>query len=226
MSSENSMSIEERLDRIESSLARIASAIDQAPDLISIATDSVDEFVVKASRNGADVDQRIKDSLALIGRLSDPNISGALNGLLDFVEQAPGLISIAADSFDEQVSIVNSGPVKLNDRITAGGKLLLRLSDPAMTDKIEGLLALADQAPGLISITVDTMDELMKSGALLDPDNMAFFKDAFSAIVDAKNETPARVGGFFGTLKAFRDSDRQKALGFFMNVIKKIGQKI
>jgi len=221
MSINSTSSIEDRLRRIEDSLSKITDAMDQAPSLNSIATDTVDEMFSDAKRQGVDVDERFKNAIALLGRLSDPNVSGALNGLLDFVEQAPGLISIAADSIDEGIQDINSGTIKMDDRIATGKQLLMRLSDPAMAQKIDGLLNLADQAPSLVSIAVDSIDEVMGTG-----ENITFLKETADAILRAKNESPATVGGLWGTLRAFRDPDRQKALGFIMNALKNIGKNI
>ena len=40
----------------------------------------------------------------------------------------------------------------------------------------------------------------------------------------AQQEPPAKVGGVFGLLRALNDPDRQKALGFLMNLLKHLGK--
>jgi uncharacterized protein YjgD (DUF1641 family) len=105
--------------------------------------------------------------------------------------------------------------------------LMNQLSDPDMVKKIESLLKLADQAPGLIAMTTDAIDEIMKKGQVwLNPENLYVMHRAMEALSEAHEQEPAKVGGFFGTLKVFKDKDRQKALGFVMNVIKNYGNKM
>jgi len=103
-------SLEQRLTRIEQKLDRLTSVIDEAPVMMSMATDSVDELMTQERNKGVDVDKRIRDGLHLLGRLSEPEVNRALHGLVDFVEEAPGLLSMAADSVDEEIRRGNQGP--------------------------------------------------------------------------------------------------------------------
>jgi len=231
---ENSSSIEARLERIERSLEKITSNIDQAPSMMSIAADSVDELLSNAKNDGKDIDSRIKDGLHLLGRLSDPKVNASLNGLIDLLEQSPGLVSMAADSMDEVIAQSNSGPIRLDDRIRGITHVLNKLSDPVMVDKLDNLLELADQAPGLVSMTVDSIDEFMQRNpylvedtlSFLKQENLIFLKQAGDALTEAQSQQPAKVGGIFGLLRTLKDPDRQNALGFLMNVLKNLGKKI
>lgn len=227
METEQLTSIEERLERIEKSIAQLTQGISQAPVMMSMATDSVDEWVSNAKSHGVNVDDRIKGGLQLLGRLSDPQMQKALNGMLDFVEQSPGLISMFADSVDESMREANRGSVRIDDRVKGVTHLLNKLSDPVMIEKMDGLIKLSDQVPGLVSMLVDSTDEIMKKGQVwLDPENLNVVHRAFEALSEAHEQEPAKVGGFFGTIKVFGDKDRQKALGFVMNVIKNYGKKM
>lgn len=221
------ISLEQRLESIEKKLDRLASIAEEAPVMMSMATDSVDELITQAKDKGVDVDKRIRDGLHLLGRLSEPEVNHALNGLVDFVEQAPGLLSMAADSVDEEIRKVNSGSVRLDDRIEGVRHLLNKLTHPEMLEKLNGLMKLADQAPGLSAMMVDSLDEFMAdNSALMDPANLDFLKKAGESLSEAQSEPTERIKGIFGFYRAINDSDNQRALGFLLKVLKKLGQKI
>ncbi|GAB5553843.1 MAG: hypothetical protein Sapg2KO_34340 [Saprospiraceae bacterium] len=228
------MTVEDRLSRIERSLDRIASGMDQAPVMLSMATDSIDEYIDAAKQKGIQIEDRFQDTLHLLGRLSDPKINQSLNNLLDTLEQAPGLVSMTVDSVDELVRQSNQGTVRLDDRIAGMGQLLNKLSDPKMVERLNGLITLSEQAPGLMALTVDSIDAFMiryeqefkDSLSFLQRDNLVFLKNVGEAMTEAQNQEPAKVGGVFGLLRALKDSGRQKALGFLMNVLKNLGNKL
>lgn len=229
-----SMTVEDRLSRIERSLDRIASGMNQAPVMLSMATDSIDEYLGAAKQEGIQIEDRLKDTLHLLGRLSDPKINRSLNNLLDTIEQAPGLVSMTMDTVDELVSQSNQGAVRLDDRIAGVGQLLRQLSDPQMVERLNGLMKISEQAPGLMAMTVDSIDAFMvrydqefkDSLSFLHRDNLMFLKNVGEAMNEAQNQEPAKVGGVFGLLRALKDSGRQKALGFLMNVLKNLGNKL
>ena len=234
MVTSSTITIEERLARIEQAIGKISGNLEQAPVMASIATDSLDELLSKAKNNGADVDQRMQDALSLLGRLSDPKITTALNNLLDFVEQAPGLISMLTDSVDEGLKKANSGKHPLDTRIASAVGLVDKISNPEMLAKIEDFMSLVDQGPGLMAMAMDSMDEFMRRNgdtvndllAFLQKDNLLLLKNAGDAFTEAQQEPPAKVGGLFGMLRTLRDPGRQKALGLLMNVLKNFGNKI
>ncbi|MEE9438939.1 MAG: DUF1641 domain-containing protein [Saprospiraceae bacterium] len=234
MVTESTMTVEERLTRIEQSIEKLANGIDQAPMMMSIATDSIDELLRNAKDNGTNIDDRLKSGLHLLGRLSDPKVNGALNNLLDAVEQGPGLVSIIADTVDETMKSANTGTVRMDDRIKGITHLLNKLSDPTMVDKVDSLLKLSDQAPGLVAMTMDSVDAFMMrygedfkaATAFMGQENLIFLKNAAESFTEAQKQPPAKVGGIFGMLRTLKDPSRQKSLGFLMNVLKNLGNKL
>ena len=228
------LSVEDRLTRIERSLEQIASGMSQAPVMLSMATDSLDEYLGTAKQEGIHVEDRLKDTLHLLGRLSDPKINQSLHALLDTLEQAPELVSMIMDTVDEVIGQSNQGSVRLDDRIKGLGHLFNKLSDPEMVDRLNGLIKISEQAPGLMALTVDSIDAFMlryeqefrDSLSFLHRDNLYFLKNVGEAVTEAQNQPPTKVGGIFGLLRALNDSGRQKALGFLMNVLKNLGNKL
>lgn len=220
-------SLEQRLSRIEQKLDRLTSIIDEAPVMMSMATDAVDELMTRERNKGVDVDKRIRDGLHLLGRFSEPEVNRALNGLVDFVEQAPGLMSMATDALDEQIRKSNQCSVSLDDRIAGMRHLLNKLTDPEMVQKLDGVVKLADQAPGMTAMMVDIFDEFVRNNpAIADPANIEFLRKAGEALSEAHREPTERIKGIFGFYRAINNSDNQRALGFLLNVLKKLGQKI
>lgn len=223
---ETELSIEERLGRIEETLNKLSTGLDQAPSMISIATDSIDELIRQSDTTQINFDDRLKNGLHLLGRLSDPKINSALNNLCDVIEQGPGLVSLTMDSLDEGISKLNQGPIKLDDRIKGVMNLMGKMSDPRMVERIDGLIAFSEQVPGLVAMTMDSVDEIVKKNLQLNSKNIDLIKNLAEALNEAQNEPPAKVGGIFGLLGALKDPGRQKALGFVMNILKNLGNKL
>ena len=231
---ETDITVEERLARIERSLDKIAQGIEQAPTMLSIATDSLDEIIQNSDSTDVKMDDRIKSGLSLLMRLSEPQVNQSINNLLDLVEQGPGLASMVMDSVDEVVRESNQGPVRLDDRMKSVSNLMVTLSDPDMVHKVESLIQFSNQLPGLAAMAVDSIDsffeyygtEFADTMAFLQKENLLFLKNAGDALIEAQGQTPAKVGGVFGLLRTLKDPDRQKALGFLMNVLKNLGKKL
>jgi uncharacterized protein YjgD (DUF1641 family) len=214
--------VEERLARIEGMLDKISQGVNQAPSMVAIATDSMDEMIRNAGRDGVSFEESLGNGIHLLKRLADPKLSNALNNLIDIIEQGPGLLSIAMDTMDETIGNSNQGRVRLDDRINAVAHLLMRLSDPKIIEKLEGVVDLADQSSGLLAIGMDSFDELMVKNSK----NLDFVKKLGEAFEEARNQEPEKVGGIFRLLRLVKDPDRQKALGFLMNILKQFGKKI
>jgi uncharacterized protein YjgD (DUF1641 family) len=226
--------VEERLEAIEKSVAAMNKSLQQAPVLMSMATDSIDEIIGDIKRQGVNVDDRIKDGIGLLGRLSEPKIVESLHSLLNLVEQGPGLVAMATDSVDGMMTQVNASPVKIQDRIVGTAEILEKLTDPKTVEGLKTTLELSRQAPGLVAMAMDSVDDFMQnhsedvsdSLSFLRKDNLLFLKKASDSLSESLNEEPAKIGGFFGMFRILRDADRRKALGFFFNILKNLGKKL
>ncbi|MEZ4933682.1 MAG: DUF1641 domain-containing protein [Saprospiraceae bacterium] len=117
----------------------------------------------------------------------------------------------------------------IDDRLKSAVELAEKLTDPVMTEKLNGLIKLGDQMPGLIAMGADIFDEQMRNANNdgFDPENLIeVAKTANRALTNARNEPPAKVGGIFGMLRILKDPDRQRGLGFLMNFLKHFGKNI
>ncbi|MEZ4985432.1 MAG: DUF1641 domain-containing protein [Saprospiraceae bacterium] len=216
-----------RLDTIEQAVANLATMMQQGPGLAAMAADMADEAYKKADAKGISIDERLKTALDLAERLTSPLMVEKLHNALTLAEQMPGLAAMTADVVDEAYRRADAHGVNLDERVKVALDLAEKLTNPVMVDRLNGMLTLQDQAPGLAAMTLDIMDENMGRAIQngLDPHGLVNWAgQAAMAMAKAQQEPPAKVGGIFGLLKAINDPDRQKALGFLMNLLKQLGK--
>lgn len=182
---------------------------------------------------GQQLQERLADEQTLQGlnhlldRMS--TLEAAVDKLAVAMEQGPGLVSMAADTVDETIRQAAQRGVYMEDRVQNTIHLLEKLTRPEVTQQLSALLNLAEQAPGLIAMGMDTLDEQMRQAGENGVDLQQIAKltgSATAALSEAGQQAPAKVGGIFGLLRALSDKDRQKGLGFLMNFLKLFGQKI
>ena len=218
--------LSQRLNRIESMLMQLTKSMEMAPAMISMLTDTVDEMAIRSATSGIPVEDRVKAVTGIISRLSEPRTIENMHKFLDIADQSPGLMSMAIDALDDFANESAQSGIRLDERIKGLVDLFNKMSDPGMVAKIETLVQLPDQLPGLVAMVVDTVDGVAKDTNLIGPQNMALLKSAMVANQYAFSEQPAKVGGIFGILKILKDEDMQKMLGFLVNFAKAFGNEI
>ncbi len=219
----------QRIGTLENAVEKPTSIMEQGPGMVSMVTDMVDEGYKNAAKNGVDIEQRLGNALTIAEKLTAPAMMEKLEGLLKFADQAPGLISMTMDMVDEGYKRSAQNGVYIEERLGNALTMAEKLTAPAMVEKLDGLLKLADQAPGLISMMVDSFDEQMQRmdlGSIDVPGLMQLGKEATTAFSKAKEMPDAKVGGIFSMIRTMRDPDRQKAIGFLMNIAKAYGQQM
>ncbi len=153
----------------------------------------------------------------------------AVTNLTLLMQQGPGLMAMAGDMVDEAYREADAQGVRLDERFGVALQLAEKVTQPQVAEKLDALLKVGDQLPGMIAMTVDMMDEGMRKAIAngFDPQTLADTASAAnSALTKAKAEAPAKVGGVFGLLRSLKDPDRQKGLGFLMNFLKHFGRNI
>jgi len=219
----------QRIDTLENAVEKLTLIMEQGPGMVSMVTDMADEGYRNAAAKGVDIEERLKNALNLAEKLTAPAMMEKLEGLLTFADQAPGLISMTMDMVDEGYKRSAQNGVYIEERMGNALAMAEKLTAPAMVEKLDGLLTLADQAPGLLSMMVDSFDEQMsrmkKEG--VDMEGLVeLAKDTGIAFANANKMPEAKVGGFFSMMRTMRDPDRQKAIGFLMNIAKAYGQHL
>ena len=219
------ISVEDRLERIEGMLESIVGMVNQAPPMVSMIMDTVDESISKANES-IPVQERIDAAKETFDKISQPDTLKGINQLLEMMQLVPGLTAMAADSMDEMAYNVNQSTHGFQDRIDGLSRLLMKLSDPTTVAKLEQLIELSDQIPGLIAMVMDSVDEVAMGTDLMGPQNMELLKSAMKANQYANSVPPAKVGGLFSLLGILRDKEVQKMLGFMVNFAKAFGREL
>lgn len=219
----------QRLDTLEQAVDRLGVLMQQGPGLVAMVGDMADETYRQADARGVSLEQRLRVALEMAEKLTAPEMVAKLDGLLQFADQAPGLMAMTADMADEAYRKADARGVSLDQRLGVALEMAEKLTAPEMVNKLDSLLQLADQAPGIIAMAVDWMDESFKgaSESGFDPKVLTQVAGAANtALTRAKDEHPTKSGGIFKLLGALKDEDRQKGLGFLLNFLKYFGQKL
>lgn len=162
----------------------------------------------------------------LLARLD--TVEEAVKGLEQTMQQGPGMVAMVADMADEAYRSADANGVSIDDRLKNALTLAEQLTHPDMVQKLNDLVSLTNQLPGIVAMAVDTVDEGMRTARDngLEPETLVDWAGQFGrAMREAKNEPVSKVG-LLGMIRALNDPDRQKALGFSLNFLKHLGKQM
>lgn len=218
----------DRVDTLEQAIDRLTTVMQQGPGMVSMAVDIADEKQRQAAANGVDLEERLHNALVLAEKLTSPEMVDRLNKLFAFSQQLPGLVSMAADMADEKYWEASQHGVDIEERLGAALKIAEKLTTPDMVAKIDHLIMLSNQFPGYLAMMTDVVDDAFrKIGATgVDFNALASIASAAGQSLTETSNGPETKTSAFGMIKAMRDPDRQRGLGFFMSFLKYFGQKI
>lgn len=217
-----------RLDTVEEAVERLATTMKQGPGMVAMVADMADDACRKADQNGVSVDERLRSALVLAEKLTAPSLVEKLTSVLTLADQAPGLIAMTGDMFDEAYRKADANGVNIDERLGVALQLAERLTAPAMVAKLDGLMTLSDQLPGLVAIAIDSVDETMRKAIAsgVDPQGLVQWAGQAAQALSQAQAAPVNKVGAFGLFRALGDDDRQKALGFLMNFLKNLGKQL
>ncbi len=86
-------------------------------------------------------------------------IEESIEKIADSLKKIPGMVSIATDTLDNEISGAEGRSTDLDERLQQIGMLVERLTEPEMLMKLNQVVDLADSLPGLVSIVVDAVDD-------------------------------------------------------------------
>lgn len=217
----------QRVETLENAVERLAQVMEQGPGMVSMMADMADETYQQAAARGVDVQERLGVALQLAEKLTAPQMVEQLNGLLSLADQAPGLTAMMADMVDEGYRQAAHRGIDLNERLSLSLQAAERLTSPAMLNSLNQLISLSEQAPGLVAMTMDIVDsEYSKLAQQVDIAALTQLGGALTAAATEAANAPTQKMGLFGLMKALGDPDRQKALGFLMNLTKALGRQL
>jgi uncharacterized protein YjgD (DUF1641 family) len=203
----------DRLDQLE----EVAELAEQVPAAASVTVDTIDDALTRAADRGVVVDERAREGLRLLEKLTEPDTAAALERILDRSDQLDELTALAEDAPDAIATVVDILDAEYA-RAAAQGY------DPEQTlRRAFGALSRLGEL-----FRTEEFEALLDSG-VLDPEALQVVGSLGSALVESqkeasRGETPRR--GFFGLLGALRDPDVQRAIGFVTTFAKKFGRNL
>ncbi|RMG56395.1 MAG: DUF1641 domain-containing protein [Bacteroidetes bacterium] len=118
---------------------------------------------------GKELQRRLHDehTLEVLNRLLDriDSLERTVTRLTELVEQGPGMVSMVTDMADEAMSHAKTNGIEVEDRLRNALILAERLTAPEMVTKLDQLLSLFNQAPGMASMVTDIVDENFRMAA-------------------------------------------------------------
>lgn len=181
---------------------------------------------------GRQVQSRLSEerTLLAIDRLLTrlDTVEEAVKGLEQTMHQAPGMIAMMTDMADEAYRKADANGISIEARLNNALVMAEKLTRPEMVTKLNDLIAITDQLPGIVAMTVDTVDEGLRKAREkgLEPEALVDWAGQFGAAMRAAQNEPIKRLGLFGMMRALNDPDRQKAIGFSLNFLKHLGKQM
>ncbi|MEZ4361294.1 MAG: DUF1641 domain-containing protein [Kofleriaceae bacterium] len=140
--------------------------------------------------------ERIEQRLAAVERVAQ-----SIAPTAQLTETVPGAVAMIVDTFDGVAAQLGERGVNLDERMRSVVRALEVATAPRSVDGLATLVA----------------------SRLLDPAALAVLDQLAAALADA---APAPPVGAWGALRALRDPDVQRALGFMLGVARTLGQHL
>ncbi len=182
----------DRLDTIEEAIDRLEAAMTLAPATAAMAADVVDDAYRSAEKAGVDLDERLHLALQLAERLTAPRTVEVLTKLTDRIERFDRLIEMA-----DRVPDFAAMAVDVFDDAYRAAEQAGHDPEAATRRSMAALVALVESG----AFDPAAIETIGKAG------------DALAACREKTSEKPPEVG-LFGLLRALRDPDVRRALGF------------
>ncbi len=190
--------IEARLERIEAMLNRFDALTGKAPAMLAMGGDIADEW----ARHDGRADARLLGAMALLERLTQPEVLRTLDAIVTQLEAGPQMVALVGDIFDEFARSAAAQGADLQgatDNLLATARAIIHaLGDPNTKDFLE-------------------------SGAL-SGDALKTINRAARSLIEAHASSSSV--GFFGAMSRMRDPDVQRAVGFALTAAKAFGRDL
>jgi hypothetical protein len=145
--------------------------------------------------------ESIDERLRAIAEVAD-----ALRPLVDLAAQAPALVALAGDSFDDVVRRAMADGIDVERGIVNGAGAALRFGAMMDAEKVR------------------EMEALLQSGVLA-PSVLKIIGGMGQALLDTVAAQPKPVG-MVGLVKAFANPDIQRGLGFLITFAERFGAQL
>ena len=129
-----------------------------------------------------------------------------LRPLIALAQQAPAVVAVLMDSFDEVMRTANNKGIDVERGVLNGAEAALRFGATMDAEKVREL------------------DALLKSGVLA-PGTLRIMGELGRALTETA-AAPAATSGLLGLLKALGQPDVQRALGFLVTFAERFGRRL
>ncbi|MCA9956729.1 MAG: DUF1641 domain-containing protein [Anaerolineales bacterium] len=222
----------DRIESLEQTVNTLADLVQQGPGMAAMVGDMVDETVRSAAARGVDVEQRLQNALTLAEKLTAPEMVDKLDRLLT-LDRAMAAAAMIGDMVDETVRSAAARGVDIEARLRAGLAIAEKLTAPEMVAKLDQLLTFANEAPGLVAMVGDMVDETAVSLNLearlqmglqiaekaTHPDNLSQLSDMFDVLLEAEsgmlNPDAVRTLGSMAQSMVAAKADPREKVGLF-----------
>ena len=133
-------------------------------------------------------------------------VAEGLRPLIALAQQAPALVAIAMDSFDEAVRTAHDKGIDVERGVLHGAEAALRFGATMDAQKVREL------------------DALLNSGVLA-PGTLRIIGEVGRALTETA-ATPSRTTGVVSVLRALGQPDVQRALGFLVTFAERFGRRL
>ena len=133
-------------------------------------------------------------------------VAEGLRPLIALAQQAPAVVAVLMDSFDEVMRTANNKGIDVERGVLNGAEAALRFGATMDAEKVREL------------------DALLKSGVLA-PGTLRIMGELGRALTETA-AAPAATSGLFGLLKALGQPDVQRALGFLVTFAERFGRRL
>ena len=134
------------------------------------------------------------------------DVAEALRPLIALAEQAPALIAVVMDSFDEAMRTAYGKGIDVERGLLNGAEAAMRFGATMDAERVREL------------------DALLKSGVLA-PSTLRVVGELGRALTETAAAPPA-APGVLGLLKALGQPDVQRALGFLVTFAERFGRRL
>jgi uncharacterized protein YjgD (DUF1641 family) len=133
-------------------------------------------------------------------------VAEGLRPLIALAQQAPAVVAVLMDSFDEVMRTANNKGIDVERGVLNGAEAALRFGATMDAEKVREL------------------DALLKSGVLA-PGTLRIMGELGRALTETA-AAPAATSGLLALLKALGQPDVQRALGFLVTFAERFGRRL
>ena len=191
--------IDARLERIEARLAVLDPLLEAAPGLVAMAGDTLDDVAHELGN----LDERVRGLVTLAERVSRPETLERLHLFVELLDSAPAALALAGDTLDELAQEAEARGIPLEQVV------------PELRRAVGSMLKL---------LTSTQVKQLLDSDLLL-PGAIEALGSAARAMASAARAPSSELGPW-RALKAMREPEVQRAVGFAVDVARRFGNHV